>query len=247
MLTKGNALLKTVVVITGASSGVGKDAAIELSKNENYHIVLVARNAEKLNETKQEIENHNGNAYNFATDISIESGVKDLAEYIEKTFGKLNVLINNAGMGIFKPIVDLELDEWNLMHDTMVVGTFLCCKYLIPLILKSNHEEKRQIIINSSFWGQYGRTPLCASYIAAKFAQRGFSLSLREELRHQNIKVICLMPGSIDTPFFSEGGWVHDPNRILNSKEIAKMLNDLVKYNSNFVIEEIVVQAINPD
>jgi len=56
LLTKGNALLKTVVVITGASSGVGKDAAIELSKNENYHIVLVARNAEKLNETKQEIE-----------------------------------------------------------------------------------------------------------------------------------------------------------------------------------------------
>ena len=241
---------KNVVVITGASSGVGKDIALELGNRDNYNIVIVARNINKLKEIEERInegEYYNSEAFAFQTDVGKEADVVKLHNYLEKNFGKVNILINNAGLGIFEPVTTLNTDDWDKMHNVMVKGTFLCCKYLIPLILNASYEEKRHILINSSYFGAEGRVSLCTSYIAAKFAQRGFAMSLREELRHQNIKVTCLLPGSIDTPFFDNTSWMHDPSRILNSKELAKSFVDLLQYNSNFVVEEIAIQAINPD
>ncbi len=237
---------KTIIVITGASSGMGRDLAISLAKHKENHVVLTARSENKLAEVAEQINSAGGKAYVFAADITEERDVIALSEFLKNTFGRVNVLINNAGLGIFKPLVDLSSEEWKVMNDTMVYGTFLCTKYILPLILES--VEPRHIIINSSFWGIKGDTPLCTAYIAAKFAQRGMSLSLREELRYHNIKVTCLMPGSINTPFFDYGGgWPHDPNRILSSEDLAEVVNDIIHYKGNLVVEEIVVQAVNPD
>ncbi len=237
---------RTIIVITGASSGLGRDMAISLAKHEGNHLVLTARSEDKLTEVAEIITNMGGSAYTFAADLTEESDVIALSEFLRSKFNRVNVLINNAGLGIFKPLVELSSDEWKLMNDTMVYGTFLCTKYILPLILEST--EPRHIIINSSFWGIKGDTPLCTAYIAAKFAQRGLSLSLREELRYHNIKVTCLMPGSINTPFFDfGGGWPHDPNRILSSEELSEVVNDIIHYKGNLVVEEIVVQAVNPD
>ena len=238
---------KTIIVITGASSGFGKDMAINLSKHKNNHVVLTARSESKLVELTETINSMGGNACMFTADITEESDVVALSEYLKSKFGRANVLINNAGLGIFKPLIELTSEEWKVMNDTMVYGTFLCTKYILPLILDSE-EDPRHIIINSSFWGIKGDTPLCTAYIAAKFAQRGLSLSLREELRYHNIKVTCLMPGSINTPFFDHGGgWPHDPNRILSSEELAEVVNDIIHYKGNLVVEEIVIQGVNPD
>ncbi len=237
---------KTIIVITGASSGLGRDLAINLAKHKENHVVLTARSENKLTEVAEQINSTGGKAYVFAADITEERDVIALSEFLKNTFGRVNVLINNAGLGIFKPLVDLSSEEWKVMNDTMVYGTFLCTKYILPLILDS--VEPRHIIINSSFWGIKGDTPLCTAYIAAKFAQRGMSLSLREELRYHNVKVTCLMPGSIKTPFFDYGGgWPHDPNRILSSEDLAEVVNDIIHYKGNLVVEEIVVQAVNPD
>ncbi len=237
---------KTIIVITGASSGLGKDMAINLAKNKENHVVLTARSESKLLEITETINNMGGNAYMFTADIAEESDVIALSEFLNCKFGRVNVLINNAGLGIFKPLIELSSEEWKAMNDTMVYGTFLCTKYILPLILESI--EPRHVIINSSYWGIKGDTPLCTAYIAAKFAQRGLSLSLREELRYHNVKVTCLMPGSINTPFFDYGGgWPHDPNRILSSEELAEVVNDIIHYKGNLVVEEIVIQGVNPD
>ncbi len=237
---------KTVVVITGASSGLGRDLSITMSKNKDHHIILVARNKEKLSEVKDIIVENGGHASFYTADISNEEEIKDLADYLKEAFGKVNILINNAGLGIFKPMIDLTSEEWKLMQDTMIFGTFLCTKYLLPMILQAN--EPRHVLINSSYWGIKGDTPLCTAYVASKFAQRGISLSLREELRYHNIKVTCLLPGSIHTPFFDHGGgWAHDPKRMLSSEDLAELINDIVHYKGNLVVEEVVVQGINPD
>ena len=241
---------KNIVVITGASSGVGRDIVLKLAEQNNNHIVMVARNQDKMNKLKEEIdgnEEYNSTCSVFQCNVGKEADVVKLTNYIEKEIGKVNVLFNNAGLGIFGSTTDMSADDWDIMHDTMVKGTFLCCKYLTPLILKSSFEEKRHILINGSYYGANGRVSLCSGYIAAKFAQRGFAMSLREELRHQNIKVTVILPGSINTPFFDNTGWMHDPNRILNSEELAKAIVDLISYNSNFVVEEVLIQAINPD
>ncbi len=237
---------KTVVVITGASSGLGRDISITMAKNKNHHIVMVARNKVKLEEVKDTIEQNGGSATFYAADISSEEEIKGLANYLKEGFGKVNILINNAGLGIFKPMIELTSEEWKAMQDTMIFGTFICTKYLLPMILCAN--EPRHVLINSSYWGLKGDTPLCTAYIASKFAQRGISLSLREELRYHNIKVTCLLPGSIQTPFFDHGGgWPHDPNRILSSEDLAELVNDIVNYKGNLVVEEVVIQGVNPD
>ena len=239
---------RVVVVITGASSGVGRALSIEMSKNPLHHIVLVARDRQKLKEVKKNIAALGGSVDYFSADVAIKDDILALTDFIRDAFGKVNILVNNAGVGIFKPLIETEEEEWLLMNDTMVYGTFLACKYLIPLMLKTKPDEKRHIVINSSYWGLEGKTPRCTAYIAAKFAQRGLSLSLREELRKENVKVTCLLPGSIDTPFFETGeGWSHDPDRILNPVELAGAINDILKYRGNLNVEEVVIQAIDPD
>ncbi len=235
---------KQVVVITGASSGIGRDTAIKLSQDPNNTIVMVARNRNKLEEVMNEIQGNGGSAMIVPMDITNEEQVATLAKHLEDTWGYINILFNNAGLGIFKAVSDMTSEEWNEMNNTMVYGTFIMTKYLIPLLI--NSEDTKHIIINSSYWGmRAGDLPLCAGYIAAKFAQRGFSLSLREELRVYGIKVTCLMPASVNTPFFDTNNWVHDPYSILDSEELANIIVDTINYQGNTVIEDIVVRSIN--
>lgn len=231
-----------VVVITGASSGVGREMALTLSRQ--AQVVAVARSEQKLAQLQNEV----GERLSvFVGDMSKEDEISALTEYVNNKFGKLNILINNAGMGTFKPLLETETAEWREMHDTMVLGTFLCCRYLIPLIQQAGYNERRQVIINASRWAEQGRIKFCSGYVAAKFAQRGLSQVLREELRYEGIKVILLMPGSIDTPFFDNSGWTHDPGRILDPKAIAKMTKQVINQPNGYVVEEVIFQAINPD
>ena len=234
-----------IIVITGASSGVGEYAARRLGRDKENHLVLVARREENLAKLADEITSLGGSATIFPADVTDEDSVKDLSYYLGEAYGRVNVLFNNAGLGIFRPLIELEPQEWKLMNDVMVYGTFLCTKHLLPLMMEAT--EPRHVLVNSSLWGFRGDTALCTAYVAAKFAQRGLTLSLREELRHHDIKVTCLMPGSIDTPFFDDNSWAHDPTRILDPEELAEVIRDIIEYRGNLVIEDVVIQSINPD
>ncbi len=237
---------KPVAVVTGASSGVGKDIASILALKGGCLTILVSRSKEKLSNAAAEISGQGGECLSYAADIRSEEEMAAMAEEIKKRYGRVNFLINNAGQGIFKAIGDLIVDEWNLMHETMVLGSFLCTKHLLPLMV--NAAGYRHILINSSFWGVEGRVAKCTAYNSAKFAQRGFAQSLREELRQQGVKVTCFLPASIDTPFFDgEDTWEHTPERILSSKDLAQVVYDILYYPGNLVVEEMAVQAIDPD
>ncbi|MFO7951347.1 MAG: SDR family oxidoreductase [Bacillota bacterium] len=187
-----------------------------------------------------------GGCLPYALDIRNENEVAALGEELKERYGRVNFLINNAGQGIFKPLPDITVDEWNLMHETMVLGSFLCTKYLLPLILDA--ENPRHILINSSFWGQQGCVANCSAYNSAKFAQRGLAQSLREELRRENVKVTCFLPASIDTPFFDgDFSWKHTPEKILSPEDLAEVVYDILHYPGNLVVEEITIQAVDPD
>lgn len=234
-----------IIVVTGASSGIGRDTAFKLSQSKENTIILIARNAEKLQVIADTIGRGGGNAVPYPMDITDEEQVVALAEFLEDKYEYVSVLFNNAGLGIFKPVVETSTKDWLEMHNTMVYGTFIMTKHLIPLLI--NSAGMKHIVINSSYWGMRGDTPLCSGYVAAKFAQRGFSLSLREEVRVHGIKVTCLMPASVNTPFFDNNGWVHDPHRILESEDLAKVIADIIQYPGNLVVEDIIIQSINPD
>jgi len=235
-----------VAVITGASSGIGRETAIYLAVHGGYTSVLVSRNEENLVKTKETIEGEGGQALVFPADVSRETQVKKLQRFLAGELGKVNVLFNNAGVGIFKPLHELSGQEWKTMHDTMVLGSFLCTRYLLPLIMET--ETPRHIIINSSMWGIRTNRALCTAYVSAKCAQRAMAASLREELRAYNIKVTCLLPGSVDTAFYHHGGgWPHNPERILSARDVAKVVEHIISCEGNVTLEEVVVQGVNPD
>lgn len=237
---------RPVAVITGASSGVGLDLAGLLALQGKCPTVMVARSKDKLERAAEKISSEGGDCLPYAADISREEEVVALSDHVEKQYGRVNFLINNAGLGVFKPLHETSKEEWNLMHETMVLGTFFCTKYLLPLILKAG--LPRHILINSSYWGYRGDVCDCTAYNSAKFAQRGLAQSLREELRKDRVKVTCLLPASIDTPFFDgECSWEHTPERILSSKGVAQVIYDILHYRGNLVVEEAIIQAIDPD
>jgi len=241
---KGEA--KKVAVITGASSGIGRETAIYLAVHGGYTSVLVSRSEENLVKTKEAIEGEGGQALVFPADISKETQVRKLQRFLAKELGRVNVLFNNAGVGIFKPLHELSGQEWKTMHDTMVLGSFLCTRYLLPMIMET--ETPRHIIINSSMWGIRTNRALCTAYVSAKCAQRALAASLREELRPYNIKVTCLLPGSVDTAFYHYGGgWPHNPERILRARDIAKVVEHIISCEGNVTLEEVVIQGVNPD
>ncbi len=239
---------KKVAVITGASSGIGRETAIHLAVNNGYDVVLASRNEEEMLKVREAIEGEGGQAFTFPVDVAKETQVRKLASFVKKELGKVNVLFNNAGVGIFKPLWELSGKEWKAMHDTMVYGTFLTTRYLLPLMMDVEPEEPRHILINSSLFGVHTKRALCSAYVSAKSAQRAMADSLREELRSYNIKVTCLVPGSVDTAFYnSGGGWPHNPDRILSSRDVAMVVEQIISFDGNVTLEEVVVQGVNPD
>jgi 3-oxoacyl-[acyl-carrier protein] reductase len=190
-------LKNRTAVITGAASGMGMETALLFAKN-GYDIVGIDVDEDNLEKTVSKIKRGGGNAYGVATDITDIKAVKDMAKTVRKKSGKINVLINAAGvLGGFVNLVDFGEKTLDLILDVNLKGTYWCCKYLIPLLEKHNNS----IIINiSSQSGKIGQAGV-AVYAAAKWGVIGFTKSLDLELRKDGIKVAVINPGSTNSPF----------------------------------------------
>ena len=176
-----------VVIITGASSGIGKALAEKYAKM-GSKLVLAARRIEKLEELKQDITN--ADVLNVQTDVSIEADCKALVEKAIERFGKIDVLINNAGISMRAIFEDVELDVLKRLMDVNFWGTVYCSKYALPHLLKTKGSLVGVISI-AGHVGLPGRT----GYSASKFAVRGFLDTVRAETRNQGLHVLVAAPG----------------------------------------------------
>ncbi|CUS89732.1 short chain dehydrogenase, partial [Candidatus Kryptonium thompsonii] len=141
-----------VTIVTGASRGIGKAIALLFAK-EGAKISAIARTEEDLKKLKSEIESNNGTCLIFKGDVSNEKDVKNAVEKTIEQFGKIDILINNAGFGIYKPVVELTVDEFDSMVGVNFRGVFLFTKYVLPYMMKQNSG----VIINiSSIAGTLG-------------------------------------------------------------------------------------------
>jgi len=178
-----------VVIITGASSGIGEALAFALAKNENK-LVLAGRNLEKLNAITEKIKATNVSAIDIATDVC---KAEDCQELIEKTiaeFGRIDVLINNAGISMRALFNESNLDAIKKVMDTNFLGTVYCTKYALPHLLKVNGS----LVGVSSIAGHIG-LPERSAYSASKFAMNGFLESVRSENLQNNLHVLIACPG----------------------------------------------------
>ncbi|MBL1144372.1 MAG: SDR family oxidoreductase [Bacteroidetes bacterium] len=178
-----------VIVITGASSGIGKATALQFAK-EGSKIIIAARTLDKLDETKQEIINLGAEVFSIKADVAIEEDCKRLIDQTIVHFGKIDVLINNAGISMRALFNETDLSVIKNVMDVNFWGTVYCTKYALPSIL----ENKGSVVGVSSIAGFVG-LPARTGYSASKFAMHGFLNALRNENLENDLHVLIACPG----------------------------------------------------
>ena len=189
-------LVGKVALITGASAGIGKACALALA-GEGASLVLTARRQERLVELAAAVKQAGGQAVWVAGDARDEQTAIRAVSAAVESFGKLDILINNAGVGNYKNLVDTSAQEFDELMDTNVRSTFLFTRHSVGGMIQ---QRSGTILMISSMAGIYGFAGE-AVYCATKFAQVGFAQALDKELRPHGIKVGVICPGGVKTEF----------------------------------------------
>ncbi len=183
-------------IITGASAGIGYASALAMA-GEGAAIMLVGRRKDRLEKLKKEVETAGGKAALISGDAREEgTAVRAVAETLEK-WGRLDILINNVGIGVYKNLVDTSALEYDDMMDTNMRSTFLFTRHAVPVMIG---QKSGTVLVISSMAGKYGFGGE-AVYCSTKFAQMGFAQALDKELRPHGIKVGAICPGGVKTEF----------------------------------------------
>jgi NADP-dependent 3-hydroxy acid dehydrogenase YdfG len=189
-------LAGSVCLITGASAGIGKACALALA-NEGADLVLTARRKPRLDELVETIQSAGGRAVAVVGDVRAEETALRAIQAAKEHFGALHILLNNAGVGNYKPLIDTSAEDYDEMMDSNVRSTFLFTRHAIPVMME---QGSGTILMLSSMAGIYGFAGE-AVYCATKFAQVGFAQALDKELRPHGIKVGVICPGGVKTEF----------------------------------------------
>lgn len=226
---------KKVAVITGASKGIGLACAKLFLKN-NYITV---------NASRSDFNPLRNKDYHFIkTDVSKEKEVKDLFRNVLLKLDKVDVLICNAGFGKFSNLADSITKDFDEMFAVNVKGLYLCNRY----VLKSMIERKSGTIINMSSIGGKNGIATASIYSATKHAVIGLSTSLMAEVRKDNIRVVTVCPGSVDTNFFDDPSAILNSRRdtILSADDVAKTCLLAAQLPERALISEIEIRPLNP-
>ena len=241
-------LQNKVAIITGGNSGIGKATAI-LFAREGAKVVIGARDAEAGNEVVEFIKNLGGKAVFLKTDVSKENDVKNLVDFAVKTFGKLDILYNNAGVELAKPVTETSADELSSVLDINLKGVFYGCKYAVPQMIKN---KKGSIISTASIAGIAG-SPNLAAYSASKAGIIGLTREVAIDYAKDGVRVNCVCPGAILTPMIErfvsgapdpkkaldELAKLHPIGRIGKPEEIANAVLFLASDESSFITGQV--------
>lgn len=216
-----------VVIITGASSGIGRSLAYTFA-GKGSKVILAARNLDALNEVKNDIIKKGGEADVLRTDVSVEDDCRSLIDFAIDRYGRIDVLINNAGISMRALFTELNLDVIRRIMDINFWGTVYCSKYAMPYLLKS----KGSLVGVSSIAGYKG-LPGRTGYSASKFAMQGLLEVIRCENRKTGIHVLIACPGfttsNIRNTALSKDGTIQgesprDENSMMSSEEVARRI-----------------------
>lgn len=189
-----NNIAGKIVVITGASSGLGEATARHLSR-EGAVVVLGARRIDRINALAKALADNGGQALAVQTDVTQSEQVKALVDTAVRQFGRIDVMINNAGLMPHSPLERLKIDDWDRMIDVNIKGVL----YGIAAALPHMQQQKSGHFINVSSVAGHKVRPSSAVYAATKHAVLALSEGLRQEVKPYNIRTTVISPGAIDT------------------------------------------------
>lgn len=211
-----NYLHNKVAIITGASSGIGAAIAKVLAAN-SVQVIATARDKDRLDDLIKQIASKGGNAVGKIMDVTDLTSAQSIVEFAQETYGKVDILINNAGLMLFSYWSDLAVEEWNKMIDTNIKGYLNSIAAVLPVMLK----QKSGQILNIDSVAGHQVDPAAGVYSATKFFVQAMTESMRKDLGvNHGIRVNTVSPGVINT------GWadkVTDPEGRKEAQKLNKI------------------------
>ena len=230
-----------VAFVTGGSRGIGQAIARALMRA-GTRVAITATSDSTLGTAVRELasEPNSAEVLPIRADVRSLTQVEEALDTAVRHFGGIDVLVNNAGIGVFHAVGDMAVDDWQKILDTNLTGVFYCCRAALP------HLRARGggWIINIGSLS--GKHPFAegAAYCASKAGLNAFSEALMQEVRHDGIRVACVMPGSVRTEF--TGRSAGDDEWKLSPDDVAKVVVDLLAYPSRSLPSAVEIRPARP-
>lgn len=230
-----------VAIVTGGTKGIGR-AIAEALVRAGLDVCVSARGQTEIDDTLHELTTLQvGRVEGFVCDVRNHSQVKSLFAHAVSRFGGVDVLVNNAGIGIFASVEEMSPEDFRAVLETNLFGVFYCSHEAIPLL----KQRGGGYIINISSLAGANPHPRMAAYNASKFGLNGFSEALMQEVRHDGIKVSYIMPGSVNTEF--GGDTPSDKNAWqLQPADVARVVLDLLNHDDRALPSRVEIRPSQP-
>jgi NADP-dependent 3-hydroxy acid dehydrogenase YdfG len=250
-MTQNNDLNGTVALVTGASSGIGEATAARLAQL-GAAVAIVARRADRLEQLRERIEGDGGTALVIEADVGIEEQARGAVERAVSELGRLDTLVNNAGVMLLGPVENAPLEEWERMLQVNVAGLLYCAHAALPHLLSAAQDRPRGVadMVNiSSVAGRFAR-PGNGVYALTKFGVGAFSESLRQEVTERQVRVSLVEPGAVQTELIAQNRpeiqqvieqTLGDSER-LQAEDIADAIAYIVTRPSHVMINELLIR-----
>jgi NAD(P)-dependent dehydrogenase (short-subunit alcohol dehydrogenase family) len=210
-----------VAVVTGAGKGIGRATALALAE-EGASVVCAARTGGDVEATAAEIRSSHGHerALALTCDVTDPAQVEAMVDRTVETYGRIDVLVNNAGYARQMTFDELTLEEFRTHFEVNTVGTFLCCKAVVPIMRRQRGGKIINVVSGAGRRGSRRRT----AYVTAKFGVMGFSQCLQLETAEDGISVVPILPGPVDTEMRARNNPGEDRARLMQPRDIAEAI-----------------------
>ena len=232
-----NAIAGKVAIVTGAGRGIGRAIAISLA-GQGVKVSLAARTQSELDDTHARIQSAGGQASVHPTDMSVEDSVNRLVKDSADQWGRLDIVVNNAGIGVFQALEQTAIDTWNQIQEVNARGTFLLCREAISYL----RQQQLSFIINIASVVAVKGYGNQAAYTASKHAMLGMSKSLAKEVQEDGIRVHVINPGGVATDMVQQARPDLNLEELIQPQDIADIVLFLVTRSGNAVIDEVNVR-----